>query len=322
MMWEQLQQKYAKCKGELQALEKYKKQQDQIQQQISNNEREVQRFQQQLNKEQATYEKLQTPSIINYLRSWTGKQDELREQNLNKIATTELKHIEAQLMQENLQDDLTDLLHKINAINESDMTEQLKDIRAKMEVWLMQHAPDESAKLTAIMEEQLLSQRLLIEIKEAIDAGNQAHKFLAAASKKINEADGYSTWDLLGGGFIATALKHSSLDESNSAVHEAQIALQRFKNELLDIQEIRHEDMHVKVDGLVHFADYFFDDIFSEWSVHSKIATAKQQINTIIGDVSNTIRDLHLKRNVVEDKLSALAQEKDVIFSVSDAARF
>ena len=50
--------------------------------------------------------------------------------------------------------------------------------------------------------------------------------------------------------------------------------LQRFQNELLDIKEMRQNTLEVHTDGFVMFTDYFFDNIFTDWSIHSKITTA------------------------------------------------
>ena len=60
-----------------------------------------------------------------------------------------------------------------------------------------------------------------------------------------------------GGGLIATHLKHDALDQSENYLHSAQIALQRFHNELLDVQEMSTKSLHVETDGFVKFADYF-----------------------------------------------------------------
>lgn len=314
MTWEQLQLQHAKLQNECKKYEKYTKQTYQIEQQLIEIEKEIAQYDQQLEHVREIYEKLETRSILNYLRDFTGRREELLQENIEKIAQIELKLVEANLMKKDLQNDLEDTLQKKNEIDVENTEEALQQIRANMQVWLMVHAPDVSDKLTQLMDEEMLTKRLLVEIDEAIIAGIQAEESLRAAAEKIRDADAYSTWDLVGGGFIATALKHSALDESNSAVHEAQIALQRFKNELLDIQEIRHEDMYVKIDGLIQFTDYIFDDIFSDWAVHEKINVAQKQIVKAVDDVVGTIHDLRLKADVVIKKQEQLLSEKESIF--------
>lgn len=91
-----------------------------------------------------------------------------------------------------------------------------------------------------------------------------------------------STWDtFLGGGLIVTMMKHDDLDKSESALHEAQLNLERFEAELSDVQNGAIDELIVERGSFVTFADYFFDDIFSEWSIHNRI-------NDSLSKVENT----------------------------------
>lgn len=67
---------------------------------------------------------------------------------------------------------------------------------------------------------------------------------------------------IFGGGIIATHLKHDALNHSENYIHSAQIALQRFHNELLDVHVMSTKTLQIETDGFVKFADYFFDDLF------------------------------------------------------------
>ena len=84
---------------------------------------------------------------------------------------------------------------------------------------------------------------------------------------------------------------------------------------MLDIQEMKHGTLKIDTDGFVKFADYFFDDIFSEWSIHSKISTAMNQITRVLDDVSNTLLELDRKLAVAERKKRELLEEKDKMLS-------
>lgn len=47
------------------------------------------------------------------------------------------------------------------------------------------------------------------EIREAIDAGNRALDALDEALGHLKTARGLGVWDMLGGGFLSSLLKHS-----------------------------------------------------------------------------------------------------------------
>ena len=316
MKLNEYQQQLQICKMQIRVLEKLRKQQATIESQIKHTEADIEKYEQDLKNARKKLNKLEGFSFVNLFRTWTGKQQELLEERMDVIATKELKLIEAQLMHEDLKDDLVDTIYKINAINEPYLVDQIKQLENKIQIYYMANNPAIAAKLDENTEQQYLVQRLLTEIHEAIAAGKEAKHKLGEAAQALHTAKDYSTWDtFLGGGFIATALKHEKLDKSNSYLHSAQIALQRFQNELLDIQEMKHGTLEIDTDGFVKFADYFFDDIFSEWSIHSKISTAMDQITRVLDDVSNTLLELDRKLAVAEQKKVELLEEKDKMLS-------
>lgn len=316
MKLNEYQQQLQLCKRQIQTLEKLRKKQATIEIQIKHAEVDIEKYEQDLKIARKKLNKLESFSFVNLFRTWTGKKQELLEQRMDVIAAKELKLIETQLMYEDLKDDLVDTIYKINAINEPYLVDQVKQLENEIQIYYMTNNPEIATKLNENNEQQYLVQQLLTEIHEAIAAGKEAQRKLTEAAQALHKAKNYSTWDtFLGGGLIATALKHDKLDKSNSFLHSAQIALQRFQNELLDIQEMKHGTLEIDTDGFVKFADYFFDDIFSEWSIHSKISTAIDQITRVLDDVSNTLLELNRKLAVAEQKKVELFEEKDKMLS-------
>ena len=54
----------------------------------------------------------------------------------------------------------------------------------------------------------------LREIDEAVRAADDALAYLRRAARSLGSARNYGVWDILGGGFLATMLKHSKLDKA------------------------------------------------------------------------------------------------------------
>lgn len=323
MEWQQLQLTTENYKLQLLEAEKLHKKQTTVERLIQHAEREIEHFEQEMQQARIALNKLEQSSFINLFRNWSGKRDELIEQNLDRVAVTELKLIEAQLMLEDLQDDVVDIVHKLNAINEPYIEQQLQKLNDEKQQWLAQHAPQLAEKLTAIAEQQTLCKQLTKEIQEAIDAGNGALSALTDAGFALHEAESYSTWDtFLGGGFMATAMKHEKLETTNSYIHSAQMALQRFSNELLDVKDMRNETIEIGTDGFVKFTDFFFDNIFTDWSIHSKITTAMNQISRVQDDVANTLRELQQKLTITLKKEAELIAAREAILNSDTSALF
>ena len=323
MGWQQLQQQAEQYHIQLLETEKLSKKIESLEHQIQYAEQNVEQYERDLQNTRQQLNKLEEFSFVNLFRGWSGKKDELIEQNMDSVAVTELKLVEAQLTFKDLQEDRIKLVQQLSTINVSKIREQLKKIEDEKQVWLMANAPAAAKELTSIIEQEILCKQLKIEIHEAIDAGKQAFNKLTDAGSQLQDAKSYSTWDtFLGGGFIATALKHDKLEETNSYLHEAQMALQRFQNELLDIKEMRQKTLEVHTDGFVMFTDYFFDNIFTDWSIHSKITTAIDQILRVQDDVANTLRDLKQKLSMTIEKEQALLIEKESILNADDQSLF
>ena len=66
--------------------------------------------------------------------------------------------VHAQLMHEDLKDDLVDTVYKINAINEPYLVDQIKQLEHKIQVYYMANDPAIAAKLNENIEQQFLVQ--------------------------------------------------------------------------------------------------------------------------------------------------------------------
>ena len=132
-----------------------------------------------------------------------------------------------------------------------------------------------------------------IEIEEALAAADDALFYLQKADDSMNSAKNWGLFDMFGGGLISTFVKHDKMDNAQRDVDNAKIALQKLGRELDDLDEVL--DIDLKLDSFASFADYVFDDFFSDWYVQSKIGDAKVRIEEAIGKVRQ-----------VQDKLRGL----------------
>ena len=153
------------------------------------------------------------------------------------------------------------------------------------------------------------------ELREAISAGNSARSTAESVLSSLDSAEGWGTWDLLGGGLLADMAKHSHLDEAQGAIERLQSQLRRFKTELADVTI--HADMQVNVDGFLRFADYFFDGLFADWAVMDKISQSQSQVQSTKSQIDSVLSRLNSMMSAAEreqaqtkSKLDALVLEE------------
>ena len=112
---------------------------------------------------------------------------------------------------------------------------------------------------------------------EAIAAGSDALNTAQAILDELGDAEGWATWDLIGGGLISDLAKHSHLDSAQNNVALLQSQLRRFKTELADVGS-SVSGLQVNIDGFMRFADYFFDGLFVDWMVLDRIQQSTDQV--------------------------------------------
>ena len=139
------------------------------------------------------------------------------------------------------------------------------------------------------------------EIKEALIAGETALSITNRILASLGSAEGWGTWDLLGGGLLTDMAKHGHLDEAQKQVEYLQVQLHRFKTELTDITI--HADMQVSIDGFLCFADYFFDGLFADWAVLDKIKQSQTQVQNIKSQIESVLNRLTSMFNSVAKEL-------------------
>ena len=128
------------------------------------------------------------------------------------------------------------------------------------------------------------------ETQEAILAGEDALESLIAAQERLSSAKSWGVFDMLGGGFIASMVKHSKMNEAAELMEEAKERLQRFQRELFDVDV--PQEFQMEISGFLSFADFFFDGIVADYLVQSKINDAREQVDDAIERVRKILGDL------------------------------
>lgn len=311
-MWGKLQERQSMLKMEINKRDKVKRKLQTLEEHLEIALHKKREYWTRLKEEQKDVEGLDRFSILKVVRTWTGKQDEIREKELGELAAIEAKYREIEKTVTDLEGDLADIESELEQANWELLDMEWEKLIKEKEQWIIINNQEQASNLEQLYEQKTFFTTNIREITEAITIGNEAKIALNRALKSLEGAKDYSTWDtFLGGGLIATSLKHSKLNESEDAIHAAQRSLQRFHTELLDIQQIKAENLSVERDNFVTFADYVFDDIFSAWSTHSKI-------NNSIDRMIQTLRDLadisdQLKEQLKSDQNMLYNVELDIV---------
>lgn len=274
------------------------------------------RLHKQLTKEQQDVVKLGRYSFINKINEWTGKWDEQMAKEIAEVGEAELRYNEAEKNVVDLEAEVAQLQSEMQDPEFAYIDEYWVDFLQEKTTWIRRYDSVANATLNKIADERVAIRSMLREISEAEEAGGVASRALNSALDKLESAEGLSMWDtFLGGGLIVSALKYSEIDSSDDYVHRAERALRHFKTELMDVQNMASESFTVNNNDIFTFTDIFFDNIFSDWMVHSRITDAKKNLQTVFADVRRVLNQLARKRDEMNHALERLDEEEKGIIA-------
>ena len=128
------------------------------------------------------------------------------------------------------------------------------------------------------------------EISEAVSAGEQAVSILTEIEKALSSALHWGIADILGGGLLVDLVKHSRLDKAKALFQKAGEAVSKFQKELGDVQMV--PEFNLEISNSLYTFDVFFDNVFSDVLVQSKIEESLEQVRKLRAAITDIVNDL------------------------------
>ncbi len=256
-------------------------------------------------KESADVERLERTTVTSVLYSLLGKKCEKLEAEQREAASARLKYDATMRQLGDCRDRIAGLRAEIEAL--SGVSRRYDEVFSQIQAGL-KYDPRYADRVCGL--ERGLGEAIsqLREVDEAISAGKACMRQIDAIDESLSSAEGWGTWDLLGGGLISDLAKHSHLDEAQAGAEYLQTLLSRFRTELTDVK-ISAQTGQVNVDGFLRFADYFFDGLIADWSVLSHIHDSQKSVSSVRSQVSDALSRLSSIRAARESEKVALEKE-------------
>jgi hypothetical protein len=185
---------------------------------------------------------------------------------------------------------------------------ELEALLREKEQLVRHDAPMVAAELMELAGKQESLRQELKEWKEAQREGVQASQALAAAQELLESAKSWGVYDMLGGGWIATSVKHDRMDEALLHLQHLRSCLTRFHEELEDVK-LAYAAEALEMDGLLRFSDYFFDGLLVDMAVQGQIKDALEQLSGQEELLTPLLQKLGREISRCEGELSLLASK-------------
>lgn len=237
-----------------------------------------------LKKEFADVQKLEENSITALFYSFLGTKVEKLDKERQEYLSAKLKSDACKNEISVLERELERLKSELILLGEPEI--ELKKLLNEKKQQLRLISDSTYLKFEELLNNQFAAKK---EISEAILTGEKAQQGLMRAINSLQNAQNWGTFDMIGGGIIATAIKHSRIDEAKNDIEEVQHHLNRFRRELSDTTLHSGENLSVEMDSFTGFADYFFDNLITDWIVQSKIIQSLEACRKMFNQISGLI---------------------------------
>lgn len=275
---------------------------------LSQERSRLRKLEAELQKEGSDVEKLEGMSLTGLFYTILGSKDEQFEKERQEYLAAKLKYDECNDSVSAIEREVAHLKQQIAQFG--DLDSQYKSI-LDMKEKLISEADDKNAERLVHLSEELADvQSDMRELQEAIDAGNAVLDGLESVTASLKSADNWGTWDVLGGGMIATAIKHSEIDGAKASAHRVQQLLRRFQRELADVGVSSSSDVAIEIGSFATFADYFFDGLIADWVVQSRIERSFENAAHMADQVRKTVRNLQRKLEEVQNKANSIKEKR------------
>lgn len=257
--------------------------------------------------EQEDVDRLQKGSLAVFFYKATGKIDEKLSKEQAEAYAAAVKYAAAERELEGVNYDIAECRRRLS---------ELQWIEREYQRMVEEKAKQIKAENGPVVEQILQLERQIFflqnqkkEIDEAINAGQAARSISQKILGDLQSAKDWGTWDMIGGGLITDMMKYDKLNSAQSNVQDLQTALRNFRTELADVKEGISADIHLEIGDFLHFADYFFDGLFTDWMVYDRISESKTRAENTCRQIETVLEKLHILLDENAEEQERLAEE-------------
>lgn len=242
-----------------------------------------------LEKENLDVERLERGGVTRLLYQVLGQLEEKSEKEKREAAAARVAYESCLRQLEDIEGELRRLRAERDRLSDADA--RYRQFYEAKQARLTAEQPAIAAELTRLTRVRDENAATLRELREASAAGEEAVSCAEAVSRCLDQAESWGVYDLMGGGLLADTVKHSHLDEAQTQATALENALRRFRTELCDVQMTARFEM--RISDWDRFADFWFDGLFADWNMQSRIHEAQDSVRAVINDLREALITLY-----------------------------
>ncbi|WP_052339286.1 hypothetical protein [Gorillibacterium massiliense] len=285
--------------------EKWKSRFTQLNRELQRAEEKLERTSRRLEAENEDVEKLKRLSLSNFILTLIHKKDDRLEQEQLEAIAAKAEYDAAYKEHESIGEELAKLRTDENGTDDWKM--EYDRLMIAKEQLLKEHSPAVASQLADLAENKGKVRQLSKELQEAAKAGRTVLADLNSAIESLSSAKDWGTYDMLGGGAIATYAKRSRIDDAMNNLAHARQSMRDFQKELKDVQLQLTVDL--STGEYLRFSDYFFDGFITDWMVQKRIDNNLDQIEGNAAEIRRLVGQLDEQKNRADRDLESMERQ-------------
>jgi hypothetical protein len=260
----------------------------------------------QLVKEKVDVEKLERMSLTTLFHSVLGSREEQLDKERQELLSAQLLYQQAKKQVFFLEQEQNTLLQRLDEL--ADVESEYESLLSEKEQLLRQSNQVVASELIEYAEQSANLDSEIKEVGEAIAAGNNTIGELDQVIEALKSAENWGTWDMLGGGFLSTAAKHSQIDNARKGIDNVQRRMSQFKRELADVR--KQIELQIDIGEFEYFADYFIDGLIFDWVVQSKITDSLSRSKGAKSTIVQAVKELEELKKIAQKRQHDLKEKR------------
>ncbi|MFP4051874.1 MAG: hypothetical protein ACLFVB_09065 [Thermoplasmata archaeon] len=293
-------------KKEMRKCEKSKRELKSVEEKLQQKKEKLDVLEENFKDESEDVEKLKSISISSFIHTVLGDKS-------NKLKKEKEEYLEAKMKYDSFKNTVSSLKEEKERLEgiiskTDDLNRKYVELLKEKKNKLVQSDHKNADTIIELTEKKEDLKEDIKEIQEAQRAANDLVSSIEVMLDYIKSAENWGTLDLLGGGLISTAQKHSKLDKAKRKSEDVQNKLQKFQIELSDVD--MSFDMDLELSTFTKTADYIFDGLIVDWFVQSKISEASSKSRQLKEEVIDITQKLEDREEKTKRKLEDIEEKR------------
>lgn len=260
-------------------------------------------------------EKLKKESFSSTILKLIGKYDNKIDKETKEMITAKIEYDKACDRVNNLYIKRDELNSRIYELNRDKDTYDSELKRREQEI-IRNVASEVYAQYRQLEEQRKIIAKQSIEIDEAIKAANRVKSTIDTAIGYLDSAEGWATYDVwTRGGIISHIAKYDNIDNAQEAFNRLYSEIKDLEKELSDVALLSSINFS-GIDGTTRAIDYWFDNIFTDLNVRSRIRDDREQLKKLYNKISSIINNLDKNKKQIANNIKNIEnRKKELIIS-------